>query len=166
MTTGPKSSNGVSRRRLLKVGAAMTGALTIGTGMASAHHGDDNGTQGGEALVRVGHYIPGEAFTLRFETAFPKPQNCQDESSPEVNWACYTMNYVESGIQASGVTGFDFEVRPDADHVDAGERDENSGDGPDGNGEFGDTEYVLGPQAQECSGDFPGDWLSTAFKPV
>lgn len=67
MTTDPKRSNGVSRRRLLKVGAATPGALTIGTGMASAHHGDDHGTQGGETLVpdaddSLGQY-PHERFS-------------------------------------------------------------------------------------------------------
>lgn len=120
----------------------------------SAAHDDAAGTQGGEALVREGHYIPGEPFTLRFETDFDKPQSCQADNSPDTNWACYTMNYVESGIQKTVIKGFDFEVRPEADHV----------DGPED--EFDNTEYVLGPEAQECSADFPGDWRSTSFKPV
>lgn len=146
--------SGVSRRKILKVGVATTGGLAIGAATASAHHGDDLGTQGGQALVRAGHYIPGEPFTLKFETDFDKPRSCQDENSPEVNWGCYTMNYVESGIQESVVEGFDFEVRPEADHV----------DGPEDG--FGTTNYVLGPEAHECSADFPGDWLSTSFKPA
>lgn len=143
----------ISRRKILKTGAVTTGVLTVGTGMASAHHEDNRGTQGGHALVREGHYIPGEPFTLRFETDFDKPRSCQDENSPEINWACYTMDYVESGIQETVIKGFDFEVRPEADHV----------DGPDD--EFGETEYVLGPEAHECGANFPGKWLSTSFNP-
>lgn len=101
--------------------------------------------------MRAGHYIPGEPFTLKFETAFEKPRSRQDEHSPDTNWGCYTMKYVESGIEGTVVEGFDFEVRPEADHV----------DGPaDG---FGTTRYVLGAAVSECSADVPGDWLSTTF---
>lgn len=103
-----------------------SGVLTFGVGTAFADHGEAGGTQGGHALVRDGHYLPGEPFTLRFETDFDKPRNCQDAHAPDVNWACYTMNYEESGIQETVIEGVDFEVRPEADHVDVPE------------GEFGD----------------------------
>lgn len=147
-------NDGLSRRSVLKTGIVTTGVIAGPSGLVAASHPSAGGQQGGQALIREGHYIPGEPFTLRFETDFDKPRSCQSGSSPDVNWACYTMKYVESGIQETGIEGFDFEVRPEADHV----------DGPEDT--FGDTEYVLGDQSQECQADFPGDWLATTFRSV
>lgn len=108
MIEHPNRSNRVSRRKVLKAGAAATGGLIVGAGTALAD------SEAGDGLVREAAHRPGVPFRVTsFNHETEKNFDCGDESTVEPSH-CYNITYEDEPLERQMV----LEVRPSADNID------------------------------------------------